>query len=77
MLGQGFISSFAMFPVGKEMEHFPDMGYNHFMKSVRIHSFSGPHFLAFGLNTEIYSVFSLNAGKYGREKLRIRTIFTQ
>ena len=34
--------------------------------------FSGPYFLVFGLNTEIYcvnvSVFSPNAGKYGPEK---------
>ena len=28
----------------------------HFVKSVRIRSFSGPYFPAFGLNTEIYSV---------------------
>ena len=27
--------------------------------------------------TSYFSVFSLNAGKYGQEKLRIRTIFTQ
>ena len=49
------------------------------VKSVRIWSFSGPYFSAFGLNAEIYSLFSLNAGKYGREiaqKLRIRTLFT-
>ena len=37
------------------------------VKSVRIRSFSGPHF----------PVFSPNAGKYGPEKLRIRTLFTQ
>ena len=30
--------------------------------------FSGSYFPAFGLNTERYSVFSPNAGKYGREK---------
>ena len=30
--------------------------------------FSGPYFPAFGLNTERYSVFSPNAGKYGPEK---------
>ena len=32
--------------------------------------FSGPYFLAFGLNTERYGVFSLNVGKYGPEKTR-------
>ena len=33
--------------------------------------FSGPYFLVFGLNTEIYSIisiFSPNTGKYGPEK---------
>ena len=34
-----------------------------------------PYFLAFGLNTE--SAFSPNAGKYGPEKLLIRTLFTE
>ena len=37
------------------------------VKSVRIRSYSGPHFPAFGLNTEIYSPYSVrmreNAGK--------------
>ena len=55
----------------------------HCVKSVRIRSFSDPHFLAFGLNTERYSVssylsiFSQNAEKYGPEKLRKRTLFTE
>ena len=44
------------------------------MKSVRIQSYSGPYFPAFGLNL---SVFSSNTGKYGPEKLRIQTLFTQ
>ena len=35
----------------------------HCVKRVRIWSYSGPHFSAFGLNTERYSVFSPNAGK--------------
>ena len=35
------------------------------VKSVPIRSHSGPHFPAFGLNTEYLSVFSPNAGKYG------------
>ena len=39
----------------------------HCVKSVHIRSFFGPYFPAFGLNT----------GKYGPEKLRIRTLFTQ
>ena len=48
------------------------------MKSVRIWSFSGPYFPAFGENTErSLSVFIPNAGKYGSDKLRIGTLFTQ
>ena len=42
--------------------------------------FSGPYFPVFVLNTadtSYHSVFSLNAGKYGPEKLQIRTLFTQ
>ena len=41
-----------------------------YVKSDRIQSFSVPYFPAFGLNTERYpvnSVFSPNAGKYGRK----------
>ena len=56
---------------------------NHCVKSVRIRSFSGPYFSAFGLNTDRYEV-SLRiqskcgkTGKYGPEKLGIRTLFTQ
>ena len=48
----------------------------HCVKSVRIRSFSGPYFTAFGL-TLYLSIFSPNAGKYGRVKLPIWTIFTQ
>ena len=40
---------------------------SHCLKSVRIRSFYGLYFPAFGLNL----------GKYGPEKLRIRTLFTQ
>ena len=50
------------------------------MVGASIRSFSGPHFSAFGLNTERYgyfSVFSPNAGKCGPEKQRIQTLFTQ
>ena len=48
------------------------------VKSVRVRSFSGPYFLAFGLNTEIYSARmggggAGGGGEYGPEKLRIRT----
>ena len=47
------------------------------MKSVQIQSFS-PYFPEFGLNTEEYlSVLSLNARKYGPEKLRIWGLFRQ
>ena len=49
----------------------------HYVKSVRIWSFSGPYFPAFGLNTERYGAFSPNAGKYEPEKLQIRTLFSQ
>ena len=50
------------------------------VKSVRIRSFSGAHFPAFGLlrrDTPYLPVFSPNAGKRGPEKPRIRTLFTQ
>ena len=42
--------------------------------------FFGRYFSTFGLNREIYfanSVFSLNTGKYGPEKLQTRTLFTR
>ena len=56
------------------------IGDNHYVKRVRIRSFSGAYFLAFGLNTELYyyhSVFGQNVEKYGPEKLQIRILFTQ
>ena len=37
---------------------------DHCVESIRILSYSGPYFPAFGLNTER---FSPNAGKYGPE----------
>ena len=37
------------------------------MKTVRIKSYSSPHFPAFGLNTERYGVFNQNMGKYRPE----------
>ena len=48
----------------------------HCAKSAHIRSFSGPYFSAFRLNTERYGEIT-NAGKYGPEKLQIRTLFTQ
>ena len=39
----------------------------HCVKSVRVRSFSGPYFLAFGLNTEIYSARMGRGGGYGPE----------
>ena len=47
--------------------HSQNVNFGHCVKSVRIWSFSGLYFAAFGLNTE----------RYGPEKLRIRTLFTQ
>ena len=47
---------------------------NHCVKSVRVRIFSGPYFPVFGLKI---SPYSLNARKYGVEKLRIRMLFTQ
>ena len=38
----------------------------HCAKSVRIWSYSGPHFAAFGLNTKYFSVFSANVRKCGK-----------
>ena len=46
----------------------------HCQKSIRIRAFSGPYFPVF---TPYLSVFSPNVGKYGPEKLQIRTPCTQ
>ena len=46
-----------------------------YVRSIRIRSYLGSHFPAFGLNIPYLSVLSLNAGKYGPEWLRIRTLF--
>ena len=43
------------------------------MKGVRIQSFSGPYFPAFGLNL---SVLSIRMGEVRARKTRIRTLFT-
>ena len=45
--------------------------YNHWVKSVRIRSYSGPYFPAFGLNTERYSVSLRIQSKYGKIWTRI------
>ena len=45
----------------------------HYVKSVRIRSFTGSYFSAFRLNTKRWGDFSVSspsAGKYGPEKLR-------
>ena len=48
-------------------------------QSVRVQSFSGPHFPAFGLDPERHGVslrVQSKSGNYGPEKLRIRTLHT-
>ena len=52
------------------------------VKNVGIWRFSSPHFLAFGMNTDEHGdeygdLRSPNAGKYGPERLQIRTLFIQ
>ena len=50
-----------------------------YVKNVLIRSFSGPHFLTLGLNTEIYWVNLRIQSEYVKmrtRKLRIRTLFT-
>ena len=46
---------------------------HHYMKSVRIQSFSGLYIPAYELNTERYSVSVRSQSEYGK----IRTLFTQ
>ena len=43
----------------------------HYVKSVRIWSFSGPHFPAFGLNMERYSVFLRIQSECGKVRTSI------
>ena len=50
---------------------------SHCGKSVRIRTFSGPHFSSFRLNTESHRVSLCIHFKCGPEKLRIQTLFTQ
>ena len=50
-----------------ELDPVPHLKYvpicdKHCVKSIRVRSYSGPYFPAFGLNTEL-SVFSPNAGE--------------
>ena len=45
-----------LFRLVDTLELLKNAGIIHCVKSVRIRSFSGPHFPAFGLNTERYSV---------------------
>ena len=65
---------------GQPHEHLRKDKLENCVKSARIRSYSGPHFPAFGLNTERYGI-SLHIkskwGKYGPEQLRIGTLFTQ
>ena len=44
---------------------------SHCVKSVCIRSYSGPHFPAFRLNTERYSVSLHNQSEYGKMQTRI------
>ena len=41
------------------------------MKSVRVRSYSGPHFSTFGLNTEIYSVSLRIQSELGKMRTKI------
>ena len=43
----------------------------HWVKSVRIRSYSGPHFPEFGLNTERYSVSLRIQSECGKMRTRI------
>ena len=43
----------------------------HCIKSIRIRSYSGPYFLAFGLNTERYKVFLRIYSECGKMRTRI------
>ena len=55
-------------------------GIGKYVKSVRIRSYSGAHYLVFGLNTERYGVSLRIQSKYGKMRTRItreRTLFAQ
>ena len=52
-----------------------DITSKHCVKSVRIWSFSGPHFPAFGLNTDIYFLNLCIQSKFGKMLTRKHPIF--
>ena len=45
------------------------------MKNVRIHSFTGPYFLVFGLNSKIYKVNLRIKSEYGKMRTRKNSEF--
>ena len=47
------------------------MNRSHCVKSVRIRSYSGPHFPVFGVNTERYAVSFRIQSKCGKMRIRI------
>ena len=54
--------------------------HSHCVKRVCLWSYSGQNFPIIGLNTQRYGVslrIQSECGKYGPQKLRIRTLFTQ
>ena len=66
-----------MLPVGVEKEHWAEMDYDypfykshHCMKNVRIWSFSGPYFPAFGMYTERYGLSLRIKSKCGKIQTR-------
>ena len=61
---------FAHLNMNSIRNNFEFLSTQHYVKSVRIRSYSGPYFPAFGLNTGdkgYLSLFSLNARKHGPE----------
>ena len=48
--------SLSMVKIEKSSKNGDQLQYTHCVKSIRIRSYSGPYFPAFGLNTERYSV---------------------
>ena len=47
------------------------MLYIQYVRGVRIQSYFGPHFPAFGLNTERYGVSTRNKSEFGKMRTRI------
>ena len=54
----------------KSLQNLKCVKSKHYIKSVRIRSVSGRHFLAFGLNTEVYSVNLRIQSEYGKMQTR-------